>query len=353
MSETRDRVRICLVGAGRAGIVHGRNYARAIPGAEVVAVVDTVASARDALAQELGGRAFETLPQALESVTCDAVCIATPTFTHHALALLAAAAGKHILCEKPMALTAAEGLAMIAAVRRAGVIFQMGFMRRYDAEYEEAHGLIAQGAIGRVIFLRSLTRGPGLPPRWALDTSRSHGLFGEVNSHDVDVIRWLSGSEFVKVYAQARALKALDVLSDHPDFYDVGVVLGELGNAALATIDGACPVEYGYDARVEVLGTEGMLSVGALPEGALLRVTRDGQVAQHTFRSWRDRHRSAYLRQDQAFVESIRTGRSPRAGAVDGLRALEVVLAAVDSLRSGRAEPVQRHETTAAGEAAP
>jgi len=325
-------------------MVHGRNYGRAIPEAEVVAVVDPVASARDAAAGELGARPFETLSQALESVACDAVCIATPTFTHHDLVLTAAAAGRHIQCEKPMTLTVAEGLAMITAARRAGVIFQMGFMRRYDPEYEEAREVITRGGIGRVTFLRSLTRGPGLPPRWALASARSHGLFGEVNSHDVDVIRWLSGSEFTRVYAQARALKAIDVLHDHPDFYDVGAILGELENAALATIEGACPVEYGYDARVEVLGTEGMLTVGTVPEGTVVRVTRDGSVMQRTFHSWRDRHRDAYLRQDQAFIESIRTGQPPRAEAIDGLRALEVVIAAEASLRSGHAEVVSRAE---------
>lgn len=332
-------------------MVHGRNYARSIPGAEVVAVVDPVAAARDAAAAEFGARAFETLTQALESVAFEAVCIATPTFTHHELVLTAAAAGRHIQCEKPLAVTIAEGLAMVAAVRRAGVIFQMGFMRRYDPEYEEAREVIAGGEIGRIVFLRSLTRGPGLPPPWALETARSHGLFGEVNSHDVDVIRWLSGGEFVRVYARARALKATDVLRDHPDFYDVGVIVGELDNAALATIEGACPVDYGYDARLEVLGTQGMVTVGAVPEGTVVRVSRDGAVTGRTFRSWRDRHREAYRREDQAFIDSVRTGRPPRAGAIDGLRALEVVMAAEASLRSGHAEAVGRAEPSSLEEA--
>lgn len=340
-----QQLRICLVGAGRAGMVHGRNFARAIPAAGVVAVVDAEAAARDAAMGELGVRAgFGSLAEALARVECDAVCIATPTFTHRDLTITAAQAGKHVLCEKPMTLSVADALDMIAAVHRAGVLFQIGFMRRFDEEFVEARAMIEEGMIGAITFVRSLTRGPGLPPSWAWDTAKSNGMLAEVNSHDIDAVRWLTGSEFTRVFAQVRARKALEVLDTYPDFYDVAVVHGDLESAALAVIDGACPVEYGYDARTEVLGTEGLLAIGAVPQGTVVRTTREGQVLQHTFRSWRDRHRAAYLREDQAFVECVRTGQPPRAGAVDGLRALEVVVAAMQSVRSERPEPVQRHD---------
>lgn len=339
-----EHIRICLVGAGRAGMVHGRNFARAVAGASVAAIVDAEEPARTAAAQELGvSLTFPSLDEALHAVACEAVCIATPTFTHRDLAIAAARARKHVLCEKPMTLAIPDALAMIEAVHQAGVIFQMGFMRRCDDEFLEAKALIEQGAIGRVACVRSLTRGPGLPPRWAWDTAKSNGLLGEVNSHDFDAVRWLTGSEYTRVFAQVRARKALEVVAVHPDFYDVAGVLCELQDGALGVIEGACPVEYGYDARAEILGTEGMLTVGAVPQGTVMRVTREGQVLRHTFRSWRDRHRGAYVREDQEFVESVRTGRLPRAGAIDGLRALEAVLAAMQSARSGQPEHVQLH----------
>lgn len=346
-----EQVRICLVGAGRAGMVHGRNFARLVPGACVAAVVDTEEQARLTAAQELDvGHTFSSLDAALDAIDFDAVCIATPTFTHRDLTIAAARASKQVLCEKPMTLTIADAQAMIDAIRQAVVNFQMGFMRRFDREFVDAKAAIEQGAIGQVMFVRSLTRGPGLPPPWAWDVAQSNGMLAEVNSHDFDMVRWLSGSEFTRVFAQVRARKAQHVLETHPDFYDVAAVLLECEDGALGAIDGACPVDYGYDARAEVLGTEGLLTIGAIPEGTMVRVTRDGGVLQQAFRSWRTRHREGYLAEDQEFVDCIRTGRAPRVGAVDGLRALEAVLAANRSARSGQPEPVPRNPVPAPGQ---
>lgn len=346
-----ERVRICLTGAGRAGMVHGRNFARLIPEATLVAVIDADETARGTAAQELGiERTFPSLEAALDATDVDAVCIATPTFTHRDLTVAAARAGKHVLCEKPMTLTVQDALDMMEAVERSAVVFQMGFMRRYDEEFMEAKAMIDQGTIGQIMLVRSLTRGPGLPPSWAWDAAKSNGMLAEVNSHDFDVVRWMADSDITRVFAQVRARKAVDVLAAHPDFYDVAAVLCELENGALGVIDGTCPVDYGYDARAEILGTDGLLTVGTVPQGTVVRVGRDGQVFQHTFRSWRDRHRGAYLREDQEFVACIRSGRAPCPGAIDGLRALEAVLAANRSARSGQPELVERHRLTASGQ---
>lgn len=344
-------VRICLIGAGRAGMVHGRNFAHLVSGARLTAIADAEDQARQAAAQELEiGHAFASLEEALEAVDIDAVCIATPTFTHRDLTITASRAGKHVLCEKPMTLSIADAQAMIDAVRRAGVVFQMGFMRRFDPEFVEAKAMIEQGAVGQVTFVRSLTRGPGLPPPWAWDVAQSNGMLAEVNSHDFDVVRWLTGRDFTRVFAQVRTRKALHVREMHPEFYDVAAVLVECEGSVLGVIDGACPVDYGYDARAEVLGTEGLLTIGAIPEGSVVRVTPQGQVARQAFRSWRTRHRDAYLAEDQEFVECIRSGRAPRVGAVDGLRALEAVLAANRSARSGQPEPVEQHAVPSVGQ---
>ncbi|MEW6047747.1 MAG: Gfo/Idh/MocA family oxidoreductase [Bacillota bacterium] len=335
-----EPVRICLVGAGRAGLVHGRNFVQFIPDARLVAVVDAVEESRAAAARELGVEChFGSLTEALNAVEFDAVCIATPTYTHRDLAVEAARARKHIFCEKPMAISVEDALDIIKAVQRSGVFFQMGFMRRFDEEFLEARAHVESGRIGEVMFIRSTTRGPGLPPPWAWETAKSNGMLAEVNSHDFDTVRWLTGSEYRLVFARAKARKAREVLQKHRDFYDVAVVSVEMESEALGVVDGACPVEYGYDARVEVLGTEGVVTVGAIPQGTVVRCTKDGQVIAHAFRSWRDRHRSGYLEEDRHFVRCIRTGEPPRVTALDGLRALEAVLAARTSLLSG--QPVE------------
>ncbi len=338
-------VRICVVGLGRAGMVHARNFAARIPGARLVAVVDEEERTRAEAMRELGvPHGFRSLEDALDHVEFDAVCVATPTFTHARLVCTAAAAGKHILCEKPIALTVDEALQMVRTAQRAGVVFQMGFMRRFDEDFLGARELIEAGAVGDVLIVRSTTRGPGLPPRWAWDATKGNGMLAEVNSHDFDTLRWLTGREFRCVFARAQARKALDVKAEFPDFYDVAVVAAEMEGGAFGLIEGVCPAGYGYDARIEVVGSAGVILVGSPARGQLVVIDGQGCITRRAFPSWRERFRYAYLREDEEFVAAVRGERAPRVTGVDGLRALEAVLAAVRSLTSGKPEPVERHE---------
>jgi len=244
---------ICLVGAGRAGIVHATNLRRHVSGAEPVAVVDGDRERAAAVAAEVGGAPFGSLEEALGSGTrIDAAVIATPTFTHRDLAVEALGAGLHVFCEKPMALTAQECDEMIAAAERAGRVLQIGYVRRFQPEFVEASARIESGEIGDVMLVKSLTRGPGLPPPWAHDLTLSNGMLAEVNSHCFDSVRWLAGADIVRVYAEVANRKGarLGVTAEH--FYDNAVVSLRFANDAIGSIDGVCPAEYGYDGRVEV-----------------------------------------------------------------------------------------------------
>lgn len=335
-------IRVCLVGAGRAGLVHGRNFAFRIPEAELVAVVDEDPDARARAAEELRAQPFASLEEALERVPFEAVCVATPTFTHRDLVVRAAEAGKHVLCEKPMALDVPQALAMIRAAERAGVVLQVGFMRRFDSEFRDARARIASGELGRLLLIRSTTRGPGLPPAWAWDPRKGLGLLAEVTSHDFDTLRWLSGAEYRSVFARVAARKATHLLADYPDFYDVALVSAELLDGTLGSIEGACPVDYGYDSRVEILGTEGMIWIGEIRKGSWMRVTREGQLVHEAIRSWGERYRDAYLAEDEHFIACIEKGQPPEVTGWDGLRALEATLAAVRSAATGLPQPVER-----------
>ena len=238
-------VRVCLVGAGRAGLVHGFNFRHRLAEVQLVAIVDAnEAMAREKAAELDVPSVFDNIESALSQADFDAVCIATPTFTHASIAIAAAQAGKHILCEKPMALTLDEADTMIAAARQAGVVLQIGFMRRFDPAFRAAKEQIEAGAIGDPIIVRTLTRGPGLPPRWACDPATSIGMLAEVNSHDFDTIRWLAGSEFAQVYTEAATFKAPQLKAEFPGFYDTAVVNVRMANGALGIIDSCCPVEY-------------------------------------------------------------------------------------------------------------
>jgi len=330
-------VRVCVVGVGRAGMVHATNFKHNVPGACLAAVVDMDLELAEEKAGDLGvDLFFSDLRQALDRAEIDAVCITTPTFTHAEIATTAARAGAHIFCEKPMALTLEQADAMILAADEAGVKLQIGFMRRFDPAFVTAKGRIEAGEIGRPTVIRSLTRGPGLPPRWACDPRTSNGMLAEVNSHDFDTIRWLADSEFERIWAEANALKCFDLKEAFPNFYDNVIVSLRLKNGTLGIVDGSCPVDYGYDARAEVLGSEGVILIGELQDRAVTTCTKQAGMVTSTFRSWRNRFRDAYIAEACHFVECILQDRDPLVTGHDGRKAVEAVLAANESIRSGR-----------------
>lgn len=329
-------LRILLVGAGRAGLVHGRNLAAGVRGARLVGVADPVEEVRDRAAAELGcDRTFDDPVAAATDEGVDAVVIASPTFTHAEIAIAALEAGKPVLCEKPLASTLEEAVKVEAAERSSSGSLVMGFMRRFDARFRRVEEWIHAGEIGDPVLVRSTGRGPGLPPEWAWDPRRSGGLVAEVNSHDLDAVRWLSGREFETAYAVGRAAKRPDIAERHPGFVDVVVATFELTRGGLGSIDGACPADYGYDARVEVYGTEGAILVGDPRAGSALLV-RAGEAVTDPVPSWRELFAEAYRTEDEHLIRVARGEELPRAGVTDGLRVLEAALAVNRSIESGK-----------------
>jgi len=329
----RKRVKVCVVGAGRTGRVHSTNIASRIPLAELVAVVDQVVEAAKSLAGDFGVNYYASLSEALKKEDFDAVFITTPTFTHRDLAVEAAEAGKHVFCEKPMALTLKEADEMISAARKNNVKLQIGFMRRFDPEFKKAKSLIDEGVIGKPVLIKSVGRGPGLPPKWALDPKTGLGMVAEVNSHDFDSLRWLMGDEFKSIYADADALLRPDVAKDFPGFHDVVAVIARFQRGGMGVIDGGCPVGYGYDARVEVLGTEGLITIGEIQGTSILICHKDKKMTAEPFQSWRDRFREAYVAEAESFIKSIIEDREPEVTGEDGRKALEAALAAIQSIK--------------------
>ena len=331
-----SQLRVVVIGAGRAGMVHARNFATGVAGARLVAIAEPDDDTREAAAAELGvERSFARPLDAVGAADIDAVVIASPTFAHAETAVAAVQAGKHVLCEKPIASTLDDGLRMAEAAGGAGTTFVMGFVRRFDTRFRRAADRIAAGDIGTPLFVRSTGRGPGLPPPWAWDTERSGGLMAEVNSHDIDTIRWLSGQEPIRVYAVGRAAKRPDLAVQHPGFVDLLAATIELSGGGLAQVDGACPADYGYDARVEVYGSEGTLLVGGPTiDGALL--VRAGGAVSDPVSSWRALFAEAYREEDRHFVAACRGDEEPLTSTNDGVQALRTALAANRSMRTGQ-----------------
>jgi predicted dehydrogenase len=331
-----DRISICVIGAGRAGIVHARAIAQ-IPNAHLAGLVDSSEERCRKVWRELGfAPRYSTYQDAVADGSIDAVVVATPTDSHAEIVLAAAEAGKHVFCEKPMATRVSDCMEMIEATERKQVKLQIGFMRRFDSGFQQASEVIERGDIGEVVLVKSLTRGPSIPRRWHYDVDRSGGVLAEVNSHDIDTVRWFTGSEFAQVYAVAGNYRCPDVRAEFSTFYDSISLIASLDNGMQAMIDGGVSVRYGYDARVEVLGTEGVMLVGRLPEGAVAVCTGNGQIVQRVAASWQDLFAQAYVAENRAFVAAIQDDQDPLVTGRDGLMAMKVVEAGNQSVRDGR-----------------
>ncbi len=336
-------VRFCLIGAGRAGQVHLKSLVGRTPHATAEAICDANAEGLAAVAREYGvSKTYTDYRSVMADPDIDAVIVVTPCHLHKEIACAAAKAGKHILLEKPMAMNVAECRAIRDAVERGGVKLQLAFMRRFDEGFRKAHALISSGQLGRVMVVKSTGRGPGLPPPWIYDLKKSNGILAEVNSHDFDSVRWFAGSEIVRVFADGANFKCPDAKAEFPDFYDNAVVQLRFANGVMGTIDGTCPAHYGYDARVEVLCERGVVFIGTSVQHGVVHVSVDdpavtgvGTARSDSVQSWRTLFKDAYLHELEHFVACIREDRTPCVGAEDGLRAVEAVCAANESILSG------------------
>ncbi|WP_343250847.1 Gfo/Idh/MocA family oxidoreductase [Diplocloster hominis] len=330
-----EKIGICLIGAGRAGMIHGRNFASRIPHAKMTAVVDFQEEQARRAAQELTCPWFTDYREGLRQPGVDAVVIAVPTIYHHDIAVEAARMGKHILCEKPLAMNVEECRNMIREADENGVKLQVGFMRRFDEGFLRAKELIDQGTIGDVVTVRSLTRGPSTPQEWMYDIEKSNGPLAEVNSHDIDMLRWFTCSEVKSLYAMAGNYRCPQIKEQYPDFYDSVLLSLRMENNMMGNIDGAQGVRYGYDARVDILGTRGCITVGDLKSGSAVSYTRENGMCSDVVSSWKDLFRDAYIHEDSSFAECIRKDTKPVVTGYDGLMALAVVKAGNQSIRTG------------------
>jgi len=318
-------------------MIHARNFARGIEGAFLAALVDAEKEALEAAGRELGiERCYADCRQALEDPAIHAVIVAAPTRLHREITVAAAGCGRHVLCEKPMALSVQECRDMIQAAEAARIVLQIGFMRRFDPSFRAARESIERGDIGEVVQVKSLTHGPSVPQPWMYDLKASGGPLAEVNSHDIDTLRWYTGSEFQEVYAIAGNYRSPLAKADFPDFYDNVSLLARLRNGAQGFIGGALAVSYGYDSRVEVLGTRGLLCIGRQEQDSTLTCMPQGSIVRPFVRSWRNLFMEAYEQEDREFIQAIREARPPLVTGRDGLLAAQVVEAGNRSIRESR-----------------
>lgn len=331
------KVRICVIGCGRAGMIHARSYAASVKGGQLVALCDPFEENLKAAAEELGVTTlYSDYRDVMKDPNVDAVIVVTPTKMHRDVVIAAAKAHKHVFCEKPMAESTAECDEMIAACKENGVKLQVGFMRRFDKNFRRGKELLDSGAIGQVTSLRSNTHGPSEPKAWMFDVRTSYGPIGEVNSHDFDTLRWYAGSEVKRLHAVGHNFRSPEMAEQYPEYYDTCQTLLEFENGIVGTISGAQYVRYGYDSRAEILGTQGIIKVGTQHDNAVEMTVANQTNVADSVSSWRILFLDAYRAEAQAFVDCILWDTEPEVTGHDGKMAQVLVKAGLLSILEKR-----------------
>ncbi|MGY1620844.1 Gfo/Idh/MocA family oxidoreductase [Geodermatophilus sp. SYSU D00965] len=333
-----ETVGVALVGSGRMGAFHAQTLALRLPGARLAAVADPAPGAAERLTGALGtGRACTDVAQLWADPEVDAVVIAAPARSHADLVVAAAAAGKHVFCEKPMAVSLPDADRAIDAARAAGVVLQVGFNRRFAADWRAARALLDAGTLGTPRQLRSVTRDPGGfdPSRVLPDT-----IFLETLIHDFDTLRFLNpGAQAVEVYATADAL--VEPGWRDRGLLDTAVVQVRFDNGAMAVAEACFEAAYGYDVRGEVLASGGMATMGDGRRSGMVFSGPAGRLVE-TVRSDQELFPEGYTGELAAFVDAVRTGSPAPVTGEDARAALAIALAAAESVRAGR--PVRLEE---------
>ncbi|MBB6734828.1 inositol 2-dehydrogenase [Cohnella zeiphila] len=338
MTDTR-LIRIGIIGAGRIGKIHADNL-RGVPGAVVAGVSDLFAGEelREWAALRGIGKVTKDSEELLADPDIDAVFICSSTDTHVPLIKRAAAAGKHIFCEKPVSMDLSQTEEALEAVRVAGVQLQVGFNRRFDHNFKRVREHVLAGAIGDPHVVKITSRDPSPPPEAYIKVSG--GIFMDMMIHDFDMARYLSGSEVEEVYAQGGVL--IDpVFAVHGDV-DTAIVTLKFANGALGVIDCSRKAVYGYDQRAEVFGSGGSVAASNDYPSTAVVSNGSGVVSEKPLYFFLERYQGAYVDEAVQFVECLREGRPVPVDGGDAWQAERIALAAKLSLESGR--PVKLSE---------
>lgn len=334
------QVRFALVGVGNIGDVHATNLASGIPSARLEVLVDSDRNRLESATSRLGVKKASTdFESVLADKDVEAVVLAVPTFLKADMIKKAAAAGKHIFAEKPMALNLEQADAIVSAVGKAGVKLQVGYQRRFDQAFMRAERAMREGLLGTLEMVSSRTRDPpGNPQGWLTDPALSGGIWLDTVSHDFDSIRYLTGAEVTKIYAEAATL-VYEQLKPHGD-YDNVVVTMKLSNGAIAYVDSCAYTPYGYDIRVELLGTKAAAFIEMGNNSSYTLLGASGQVSD-TPQSYQERFGKAYRDEMEDFARCIMEDAQPRAGPAEGRAAIKVGLAARESVKQQKPVALQ------------
>ncbi|NTW08067.1 MAG: inositol 2-dehydrogenase [Anaerolineaceae bacterium] len=326
------KVNLVVIGTGRMGSVHVRNIVQQIPEANLVAICDIRLEVAQSVANACGvDRVVQDYRELLQDPTVDAVLIATSTNTHAQIIQDCALAGKHIFCEKPLALELDKIDTALEVVASKGVKLMVGFNRRFDKSFQKVREIVSSGEIGRPCILRITDRDPDFP---AMEFLRvSGGIFLDLTIHDFDMARFQVG-EVDEVYAVGNVLIE-PILKEFGDT-DTNIVTLKFANGAVGAIDNSRKAVYGYDQRLEVFCSNGTAMAENETETTIRKGNREGFLSAKPPHFFMQRYAPCYVDELRQFIECVRDDTPTPTTGADGRAAVVLGYAAVKSLQENR-----------------
>ena len=326
-------VQFGLIGAGRIGRIHAENIATRVPGIRLAAIADVNRQAAEQLAERWQVSKIVTdYREILTDHEITAVVICSATDTHARIIQEAAAADKHIFCEKPIDHDLDRIDTALQAVDRAGVKLQVGFNRRFDSNALKVRRLVDEGRIGTPQLLRITSRDPAPPPLSYIKVSG--GMFLDMTIHDLDMARYLMGSEITEVFAMGGVM--VDPAIGQVGDIDTAIITLRFANGAYGTIDNSRQAVYGFDQRLEMFGSAGMVMTGNKPPDTHTFSDRFGVHKALPLYFFLERYAESFVSEIEQFATSIQQETPPPVTGSDGRIAVVLGLAAQRSLRENR-----------------
>lgn len=324
-------INLCLFGAGRIGSIHA-SCVNQHADVRIRYVVDVYEPAATQLALECGATVTDT-QTALVDPKIDGVIIASSTDTHADLIEQAALAGKAIFCEKPIDLDIDRVRRCLEVVKETGVLCAIGFNRRFDPQFSKLKQAIEASRVGQVEIISITSRDPSPPPVEYIKVSG--GIFRDMMIHDFDMARWLLKEEPVEVFATASC--QVDPAISEAGDVDSALVTLKTASGKLCQINNSRRAVYGYDQRIEVFGSQGMIQANNNLESNLVVTGEQGSLSEKPQYFFLERYAEAYRLELDNYVNCLRGETVPGASAIDGMRALQLADAALKSLQTGKA----------------
>ena len=323
-----------IIGAGRIGKVHAQSIMNHITSARLKTIADPFMNEEtEASLRALGvSDCTKDYKKILNDPEIDAVLICSSTNTHADISLEAIAAGKHVFCEKPVSQDIAKIREVMEKLKGTKLKYQVGFNRRFDHNFEAVRAAVANGDVGDVHIVRITSRDPAPPPpEYA---AVSGGMFLDMTIHDFDMVRYLTASDVVEVFANGAVL--VDPLIGKAGDIDTAIISLKMANGALAVIDNSRKAAYGYDQRAEVFGSKGQASVSNDTNSSLILSSETGIHAEKPLYFFLERYMASFTKEVRMFVQAIEQDCSVPVDINDGLQPVLIAAAALRSLKEHR-----------------